>query len=190
MPGKLGPAARVLVLKLHPCRAARISLSVNPQPGAFDQRRRLCRFVVELLPFAGLGAIAASGHDQRYGSVGIGQPEMQGRETTHRNANDMCLGDRETVEHGADIVPSAFLGIAGRIIWYVGRRVAPGVVRDAAIAPRKVAYLRFKAAIIVSKFMDEDDRRARPSLLVIQADAVIGGDVGHLGPFDTEAGAS
>ena len=102
----------------------------------------------------------------------------------------MRTGDRETVEHGADIIAGALLGITGRILRYVGWRVAAGIVRDAAIAPRKVADLRFKAAVVVGKFVDEDDRSTRPRLLVIEADAVIGVDVWHRSPFGTEAGAS
>jgi len=109
MPCKLRPATRVLVLKLHACRAARISLGGDLHAGVFDQRRGLCRFILELLPFARLGTIAASGDDQRYRAAGIDQAEMQCRKTAHRKAHDMRFGDPELVEDGADIVAGAFL---------------------------------------------------------------------------------
>ena len=151
MPREFGPATRVLVLKLHPRRAARIGLGGDLHAGVFDQGRRLSRFVVELLALAGLGAIAAAGDDERCRATGVRQAEMQCRETAHRNANDMRLGDREPVEHGADIVAGAVLRIAAGILGHIGGWIAAGIVRDAAIAPRKVADLRFEAAVIVGK---------------------------------------
>jgi len=53
-----------------------------------------------------------------------------------------------------------------------------------------VAYLRFKAPVIVGELMDEDDRSTRPGLLVVEADAVIGGDVWQRGAFAKEADSS
>jgi len=50
--------------------------------------------------------------------------------------------------------------------------------------------LRLKAAVIIGELVDEDDRSTRPGLLVIEADAVIGGDVWHRGAFVTDAGVS
>src|SRR5215472_13191385 len=102
----------------------------------------------------------------------------------------MRFGDRETVEHGADVVAGALLRIAGGILRHIGRRVAPGIESYTAIAPREVADLRFEAAIIVGEFVDENDRGPRTGLLVKEADAVIGSDVWHRGAFVAEAGLS
>ncbi len=104
---------------------------------------------------------------------------MQGGEPAHRDADDMRLVDLERVEHGADVVPGAVLRIARRVFRHVRGRVAAGVVGDAAIAPPEIAQLAFVAAIVVGEFVNEDDRRPRPGLLVIEAHAVIGGQVWH-----------
>ncbi len=186
MGGKLGPAARVLVLELHPARADRVGLRGGLHPGILDQCRGLGGLVVELLPLARLGAIAASGNDQRQRSVGIGQAKMQRGKTTHREADDMRLGDPECLQHGADIVAGAVLRIALGILRHVGWRVAPGVIGDTAIASRKIADLRLEAAAVISKLVDENDRGACPGLLVIEADTVIGSEVWHRHPSASE----
>ncbi len=164
-----GPANRLLLGLAHPL--------------AFDQRDGLGGLVVELLALAGLGAIAAAGDDQRQRAVGIGKAEMQGRKPAHRDADDMRLVDLERVEHGADVVPGAVLRIARRVLRHVRGRIAARVVGDAAIAPPEIAHLAFVAAIVVGEFVDEDDRRPRPGLLVIEAHAVIGRQVWHRFPL-------
>src|SRR6516165_9030200 len=108
---------------------------------------------------------------------------MQCCKTAHRYADDVRLGDRETVEHGADVVAGALLRIAGGIFWYIRGRVAAGIVCNAAIAPREVADLRLKATVIVGKLVDKHNRSARPGLFVVETDAVIGGDVWHRAAF-------
>src|SRR5215472_2152164 len=180
--GKLGPAARVLVLKLHPCGTLCIGLSGDLHAGVCDQRCRLCRLVVELLAFVGLGAIAASGDDEGRRPVGMGQTEMQRSETPHREADDMRLGDRQSVQHDPNVLAGAFLRITGPILRHVGRRVAARIVSDAAVAPREVAYLRLKAAPVVGKLVNKNDQVTRSGLLVIEADAVVGGEVWHRDP--------
>ena len=62
--GEFVPAARVLVLELHPARALGIGLGGDAHPGALDQGDGLGGLVVELLALAGLGAIAAAGDHQ------------------------------------------------------------------------------------------------------------------------------
>ena len=177
--GKFGPAARVLVLELHARRADAIGLRRDLHAGAFDQRRGLRGLVVKLLALAGLGAIAAAGDDQRQGALGIGKAEMQGRKPAHRDADDVRLADRQRVEHGADVVAGAVLRIARGVFGHIGRRVAARIVGDAAVAPPEIPHLRLVAAVIVGEFVDEHDRRAGAGLLVIEADAVIGGQVWH-----------
>src|SRR5215472_8758045 len=74
----------------------------------------------------------------------------------------------------------------GGILRYVGGRVASCIERYAAIAPREVTDLRLEAAVIVGKLVDENNWGTRPGLFVIEADAVIGGDMRHCGAFVTE----
>ncbi len=104
---------------------------------------------------------------------------MQDGKAAHRDADDMRLRDVEPVEHRPDIVARPFLRILPPILGNIGGRIAARVERDAAIAPREIAQLGLIAAIIPGKLMDEDDRVAGPDLFVIEADAVIGGEVGH-----------
>src|ERR1700756_676668 len=102
----------------------------------------------------------------------------------------MRRGYRQPVEDSADIVTGSLLRIASGILRYVRGWVASRIKRYAAIASRKIADLRFKAAAIVSKLVDEDDRRSRFRLLVIEANAVIGVDVWHPGAFVAEDSVS
>ena len=104
---------------------------------------------------------------------------MQRRKPAHRDADDMRLVDPERVEHGADVVAGAVLRVARRLFGHVRGRVAAGVVGDAAVAPPEIAHLPFIAAVIVGEFMDKDDRRPRPGLLVIKPHTIIGRKLWH-----------
>ena len=181
--GEFAPAARILVLQLHPARAEGIAPARGFHPLAFDQDDGPCRLVAELLALAWLGAIAAAGDDQGQSTVGIGEAEMQRGEPAHRDADDMRLVDRQGIERGANVVPGAGLRISRGIFGYIGGRVAAGIVGDGAIAPSKMAQLALVAAVIVGEFMNEDDRGAGTGLLVIKPDAVVGREVWHRRPF-------
>ncbi len=85
---------------------------------------------------------------------------MQRGKTANRQADDMRLGDRERIQHGADVVAGAILRIALGILRHIGWRVAAGVVGDTAIAPCKIADLRLEAAEVIGKLVDEDNRGA------------------------------
>ena len=104
---------------------------------------------------------------------------MQGREPAHRQADDVRLVDLQAVEHAADVVAGARLGIAGRVLRHLGGRPASRIEGDATVAPREIAHLRLPAAIVACELVHEDDRRAAAGLLVIELDAVVGGKVGH-----------
>ncbi len=104
-------AARVLVLELHPGRAVGIGFGGLRHAELLEARRARLGFRGELGPHRGLGAVAASGDDQREGALGIGEAEMQGGEAAHRQADDMGLVDLEGIEHGADVVAGARLRI-------------------------------------------------------------------------------
>jgi len=76
-------------------------------------------------------------------------------------------------------VAGPILGIAGPILRHVGRRVAAGVEREAAIAPREEPHLRFVAADVAGEFVHEDNWIAGAGLFVIEPDAVVGVNMGH-----------
>src|SRR5438477_1836866 len=105
---------------------------------------------------------------------------MQGREAAHREANNMRPVDLECIEHGADVVACAILRILLAILWNVRRRIAACVHGDAAIVAPEVANLLLPRAIVSGELMDEDDRNARASLLVIELHAIVGGQMRHL----------
>ena len=109
----------------------------------------------------------------------MGESEMQRRESAHGQADDMGLVDLQAVEHGADVVAGARLGIAIDALRHVGRRKAAGIVGDAAIAPPEVPELGFPRSAVACEFMHEHDRDAGADLLVEELHAVVGGDVGH-----------
>ena len=104
---------------------------------------------------------------------------MERGKAAHRDADDMRLGNAEPVEHGADVVAGAILRIALRVLRHIRGRITAGVVGDAAVTAREIADLRLEAATVVGKLVDKDNRGARPGFLVIEPDAVIGGDVWH-----------
>src|SRR5579862_524086 len=176
---ELGIAARVLVEVLHAGRPGAVGLGDFGHAVALDFRRGAAGFIAELLALVGLRAVAAAGDDQGGGAVGIGETEMQHGKAAHRDADDVRLRNVESVEHGADVVARPLLRILIPVLRHVGGRIAARVERDAAVAPREIAQLRLVAADVAGEFVDEDDRVAGAGFLVIEADAVVGGEVGH-----------
>src|SRR5256885_5503342 len=71
---------------------------------------------------------------------------------------------------------------------FAGGQITARVGGDAAVAAREKAQLRLVAAIVAGEFMHEDDRVAGAGLLVIEADAVIGGDMGHRNSLRSDRG--
>src|SRR5581483_6986675 len=144
-----------------------------------EHLRRLLRFLFELRAPVGVGAVATSADNQRARAFWIAHPEVQRRKSAHRDADDMRLVDPEPVEHGADIVAGARLGVLRDVLGNVGGRVAARVVGDASVASAEVADLRLVTAMVAGKLVDEDDRHPLAGLLVVELHAVVGGDVRH-----------
>jgi hypothetical protein len=132
------------------------------------------------MPAVRLGAVAAAGDDQRQRALGICQAEMQRREAAHREADDMRPGDGEPIQHRADVVARAVLGISLRLGRHIRGRIAAGVEGDAAVEPREMAQLRLPAPMIAGEFVDKNDQPAGAGLFVIQTDAVVRGRIRHV----------
>ena len=77
---KLAPAARVLVLELHPGRAFRVDVGEGVHAVPLDQFRRRLGFGLELCALVGLRPVAAARHDKGDRALGIAEAEMQGGE--------------------------------------------------------------------------------------------------------------
>src|SRR5439155_14013574 len=142
-------------------------------------RRGARGLVLELLALVRLGTIAATGDDKRTGAVGISEAEMQDGKPAHRDADDMRFREPQPVEHVTDIVARPFLRIARPVLGHVRGRIAARVEGDAAVAAREKAQLRLVTAAVAGEFMHEHNRVAGAGLLVIEADAVIAGHMGH-----------
>ena len=137
------------------------------------------RLLGKLAALVGRRAIAAAGHHQRAGALGVGKAEMQRGEAAHRQADDVRLVDLERVEHRADVVACALLRIALAVLGHVGWRIAARVIGDAAIALAEIPHLQFVRAPVAGEFVDEDDRDAAADFLVKQLNPVVGCQVRH-----------
>ena len=84
---ELGPAARVLVLELDSRRPERV-LFRGILPVRLEGRRRGLALGPELLLFVGLGTVAAAGDDERARAPGIGDADVQRRESAHGEADE------------------------------------------------------------------------------------------------------
>jgi hypothetical protein len=93
------------------------------------------------------------------------------------------LVDIEPVEHGQHAGALMLEAVIFGARRHVRRRIAARVVGDAAIAPRKIAQLRFPAAVLAHELVHEQDRRSLAGLLVVQPDSVACGDMGHVASF-------
>jgi hypothetical protein len=171
--------ARILRLELHPLRAAAIGLDEACDAFALDQLRILLRRRLELLVLRRMRAVAAARHGNRGRAVAVRHPEVQRGKRAHGKADYVRALDAERVEHAADVVPGAGLRVALEVLGHVGRRVAARVVRNAAVAARKVAHLRLPAAVVAAELVHEHDRRAAARLLEIELDAVVGREGWH-----------
>ena len=104
---------------------------------------------------------------------------MHRREAAHREADAMRLVDAETVERLGDVGDRPGLAVHREVVGHVGRGIAPGVERDAAVTAAEIPHLLLPGTAVAGKFVHEHDRRARPGFLVVEADAVASGEVGH-----------
>ena len=85
---------------------------------------------------------------------------MDGREPAHAQAHDVGALDTEMVEDGDGVRHRAVLAVSIRVFRHVGRRIAAGVVGDAAVAPREMAELRLPAQAVARELVNEEHRMA------------------------------
>jgi len=104
---------------------------------------------------------------------------MQNREGAHRHADEMRLCDFEPVQNASKILARPLLRVALKTLGNIRRRVAARIVRDAAVASRQIAHLRFVAAEVAGEFVGKHNRRAGAGFLAIEFDAIVGDDLRH-----------
>ena len=121
----------------------------------------------------------AGGHDGR-GPLGVAQAELQHGVAAHAQPDDVGAVDAEPVEHGEEVGDGVLPAVLVAVLGDVRRRVAPGVVGDAAVGAREPADLRLPLAVVGSELVDEHDRVPGPGLLDVEVD-VAGLDEGHDG---------
>ena len=107
------------------------------------------------------------------------EADMDGGEAAHAQAHDMGALDAEMVEDGDGVCHRVVLAVSVRVLRHVGRRIAAGVIGDAAVAPREMAELRLPAHVVAREFVDEEHRMARPGLFVIEPGSVRRRRIGH-----------
>lgn len=176
---ELGVPAGVLSLELHPRRPVGVALGEGLHAVATQDLRRGFGLGAEHLLPVRLSAVAATAEAQGQGAIGVAQPEMQGREGTHRDPGHMGPGRPDGVEDRQDVVGGTGLRVGGDGFRHVRGRVASGIERDRAVPPAEMAQLRFVAAVIPGEFVHEDQRRPGAALFVMQSDTVIRGGARH-----------
>src|SRR6185295_3662722 len=176
---ELGKATRILVAQRQASRA--MAIRRRDVHHAFFKHgfRQLTRLHLELFVLVRMRAVATAGDDERKGAWRVSYAEMQRGEPAHRIADYVRPLDAECIEYGKNVVPRTLLGIALHIRRHIRRRIASGVVGDAAIAAREMAQLRFPRAPVAGELMHEHDRRAGATFLVMQLYAVVGGQKRH-----------
>src|SRR5271154_1372728 len=88
-------------------------------------------------------ARSRSRRDNRADTVGASEPELQGSVGAHAKTNNMGTIDAEPIHHSRHVIDRAFPPVGRRILRDIARRIATGIVRDAAIGPRKITNLVF-----------------------------------------------
>ena len=176
---ELGEAARILVLELN----ARRSVGILPGEGrhalVLQRPGHDADLGLELRRLVLLRAIADAGHDQRSRPRRVAEAEVEAGEAAHRQADHMRLVDPEMIHHRQDVVGGAVLAVALGLLRYIGRRIAPRAVGDAAIALAEMAHLHFPRAVVGREFVDEHDGRPRAGLLEIERYAIVGRCIRH-----------
>src|SRR6185369_1378540 len=121
-----------------------------------------------LRQFRQVGARTAARHHQRARQLRVAQPEAQGGEASHRQADDVGARDAEMLQHGGDVVAGMILAVEQRILRHLRRRVAARRVGDASALAREISQLQFPLAMIRAVFVHEDDRMAGAGFLVVK----------------------
>ena len=177
--GELGPATGVLVLELHAGGADGVALGDALRALGLEGASDRLALGAEGLAPLWLGAVAGAGDDKRPGAVRVAKSDVEGAEAAHREADDVGLCDPQVIEDGDGIGDGAGLRVRGLVAGHIGGRVAAGVVGDAAIAPAEGADLGLPAAIVAGELMDEEQRRPRAGLFVVELHAIVGVREGH-----------
>ena len=172
--GEFAPAARILVLELHARRPERVTFGGLRHALLLEILGGCLGFFGKLSALIGSSAIAAAGDHQRASAVRIGKAKMQSRKAAHRQSDDMRLVDFERVEHRTDVVTRPLLRVTLSVIGHVGWRIAPRVVRDAAVALAEIAHLRLIGAQVAGEFVHQDDRNSAADLFIIELDSIVG----------------
>jgi hypothetical protein len=175
----LGKAARVLVLVLHALRPHPVRGDKMRHAVAFDGFGVVLRVDLELAILRRMRAVAAAGHGNRCCAVAVRHAEMQRGEGAHGKAHDVRALQAERIEHTSDVVARPRLRVALEILGDLRWRIAARVVGDAAVATREEAHLRLPAAMVAAELVHEHDRGAATRFLVIELDAVVGGEGWH-----------
>ncbi len=179
--GEFPPAARILVLELHAGRSECVGFGGFRHADVLEAHRSGFRLFGELFALVGRCAVAAAADRERARPIRISEAEMQRGKSAHGQANDVSLVDAEAIEHRANVVAGAGLGVAFDALRDVGGRKAACVIGDAAIALAEVTKLGFPRSAVAGELVHEHDRNAGPDLLIVELHAVVGGDVGHGG---------
>src|SRR5260370_9079569 len=111
----------------------------------------------------------------------MSQTEMERRESTHRQSNNMRLWLADMIERSEDACGRAGLRIGGDVLRHIGWGKAPCIEGDGTITFPEMAHLLLVAAQIASEFMNQDQGTARSGFLEIQAHSVVPGGIGHVG---------
>src|SRR4051812_10615729 len=180
-------AARVLVLVLDAGRADPVGTDEVRYPLLTDRLRIGARILLELRVRRRVRAVAAAGEGEGKRALRVAQTEVQRRVGSHRKPDDVRARDLQAVEHAADVVAGPLLRVAVGVLGNVGGRIATSVVCNAAVQAREVPHLRLPAAVIAAEFVHENDGRAGTGFLVMQSDAVIRFDLGHVAFYGDES---
>ena len=172
-------SARVLALELHPGRPFAVLRAGRRHALGIERLRRSLAFGAELVLLARLGAVAAARDNERPRAVRMREADVQGREPAHGEPDHVRLVDLQVIEDCDDVVARSGLRVFLDVVGNVRRRIAAGVVRDAAVAPREVPQLRLPAPVVAGELVHEDHRVAAAGLLVVELHTVARGRVGH-----------
>ena len=160
--GELRPAARVLVLELHPGRADRVPLGhLRRALGLERGRGGLALGAERVLARSGWRAVARRRPPPRTATrSGCRERQVQRGEAAHGQADHVRPADAQAVQHRDRVGDRALLGVGRRVGGHVRRRVAAGRVGHAAVAAGEEPDLRLPAPVVAGELVDEQQRLA------------------------------
>jgi hypothetical protein len=68
----------------------------------------------------------------------------------------MCFGNTTVVDHRQNIEPCAVLGVQTAVVWYIGRRITPGIKYNAMVSAAEKSNLWLPTAIISCEFVHKN----------------------------------